>query len=29
MSQDIIAIVLLGIGLLVGFGYCRAFDRRQ
>jgi hypothetical protein len=29
MSQDIIAIALLAIGLLVGFGYCRAFDRRQ
>lgn len=29
MSQDIVAIILLGIGLLVGFGYCRAFDRRQ
>ena len=27
MSQDIVAIILLGIGLLVGFGYCRAFDR--
>lgn len=29
MSQDIIAIILLALGLLVGFGYCRTFDRRQ
>ena len=29
MSQDIIAIALLALGLVVGFGYCRCFDRRQ
>jgi hypothetical protein len=29
MSQDIIAIVLLAVGLVVGFGYCRAFDKRH
>lgn len=29
MSQDIFAIALLVLGLAVGFGYCRAFDKRQ
>jgi len=29
MSQDIVAIILLALGLVVGFGYCRSFDRRQ
>lgn len=27
MSQDIVAIALLALGLVVGFGYCRVFDR--
>jgi hypothetical protein len=29
MSQDIVAVILLAVGLAVGFGYCRAFDNNR